>query len=158
MMNPRVIEAWFTIMAEASKGTSQAKEALKLFPTTNNPTDLAPWLSRFMAPGGVSTRPEDFSQWYEEWSRMMGFVPRSRYLELLERYEIVRNRLEDAEKKIRQLQGLVGIKGREEEAKKVLDLWGTTVEQTLSAQADWLKAWSKPQESKETVPVDESNS
>ncbi|MDM8531309.1 hypothetical protein QUF63_09055 [Anaerolineales bacterium HSG25] len=140
-MNPKVMEAWFTIMAETAKGTTQSQELFKLFPQATAKSDeFNEWITRFMSPGAM-THPNDFGAGYEEWCRMMGLVPRSRYLELLERYEIVRNRLEEAEEKIRSLQSLLGVKGQEEEAKKVLDLWGTTLEKTLQAQADWMKAW-----------------
>jgi len=148
-MNPKVMEAWFTIMtetakgmAETTKGTTQAQETLKLFPQSTIKSDeLNEWMLKFMTPGAM-THPNDFGAGYEEWCRMVGLVPRSRYLELLERYEVVRNRLEEAEEKIRSLQSMLGVKGQEEEAKKVLDLWGTTLEKTLQAQSDWMKAWS----------------
>lgn len=142
MINPKVIEAWFTILAEASRGTNQAQEALKFFPKdTARPDEMSRWMTKFMSPN-LANASGDFGEWYENWCRMMGFVPRSRYLELLERYEILRNRLEDSEKKVRSLQSMMGIKGQEEEAKKVLDIWGSTLEKTLSAQTEWMKAWT----------------
>lgn len=144
-MNPKTMEAWLTLMAEAMKGTNEAKEAFKLFPQTNaQPDVMQAWMSRFMNPS-MATSPNEFSHWYEDWCRMMGVVPRSRYLELLERYDILRSRLEEAEEKIKHLQSMLGMQGQEEEAKKVLDLWGTTLEKTLQAQTDWMKAWTATQ-------------
>jgi len=142
-MNPKVMESWFALMAEAMRGATTAQEAFKMFPQSPNQTeDMQRWLNRFMTPGVTMTTPSDFNQWYEDWCRMMGVVPRARYVDLLERYEILRTRLEEAEDKIRYLQSTLGMKGQEEEAKKLLDLWGSTIEKTLQAQNDWMRAWT----------------
>lgn len=141
-----MMEAWFTLMAEAAKGTNEAQEAFKLFPTTTtNPDAMQQWMSRFMGANAAAS-PSELNNWYDEWCRMMGVVPRARYLDLLERHEITRNRLAEAEEKIRQLQSRLGVSGQEEETKKMLDLWSNTVETTLQAQAEWMRAWGSMQE------------
>jgi hypothetical protein len=85
--------------------------------------------------------PEAFEAWLEEWWKMMGAVPRSRYLEVLERCETLRRRLEEAEATISRLRGMLE-EGRQEEARKVLDLGEQMLEETLKAQAEWTRAWA----------------
>jgi len=70
-----------------------------------------------------------------------GVVPRSRDVELLERYEALRARLEEAEVTIRRLKRLLSEKGHEGDAEKLLDIWSTAVGETLKSQADWMRTW-----------------
>jgi hypothetical protein len=66
-------------------------------------------------------------------------VPRSRYVELLERYEALRARLEEAEVTIRRMKRLLSEKGHEGDAQKLLDLWSSAVGETLKSQAEWMQ-------------------
>lgn len=147
--NPKILEAWFTLMAEAMRGTREAQDAFKMLSqmSGNSPQGLGDWMTKFM-PGAISaapdTRPEMFESWLEEWQRVMGVVPRSRYLALLEKQDVLQRRLEKAEQTIKTLQSMLGSKGHSDaEAKKVVDMWGTMLEDTLKMQSEWMKNWTE---------------
>lgn len=72
----------------------------------------------------------------------MDVVPRSLYLELLERNDLLKAKLEEAEAKIRQLRATVGIKGQEKHANEILNAWEATIQTTLKAQNEWLQTWT----------------
>ena len=140
-LTPKMLEAWFNLMSEAMHGSSDEQHLMKaLSGSTNTSEETMRMMMRFMPPGMGPLQPEAFNEWMEEWWRMMGVVPRHRYLELLERYELLRTRLEESERTSRRLQSMIGEK-RQEEAQKVLDFWGSSLEETLKAQADWMRAW-----------------
>jgi len=141
MFTPKMMEAWFNLMSEAMRGSGDAQQIMKnLSSTTNVSEETLRMMARFMPPGMMPMQPEAMSDWLEEWWRMMGVVPRHRYLELLERYELLRSRLEESEKTSRRLQSMLGEK-RQEEAQKVLDFWGNTLEETLKSQNEWMQMW-----------------
>lgn len=141
LFSPKALEAWFTLMAEAVRGTAEAQEAFKaLTEASTKPQELQRWQARFMPLAGTAAKPEEFEAWLEEWWRMMGVVPRSRYLDLLERYENLRLRLEKAEGTIRSLRAMIG-RGQEQEAQKLVNLWETMLQESLKAQAEWMRAW-----------------
>jgi hypothetical protein len=142
MVTPKLMEAWFRLIAEAMRGTAEAQAAVRsLTESATDPEEMARWMVRFLPPGTDTSGYAAFGEWLEEWWRMMGFVPRSRYLELLERYEILRARLEEAERTIQHLRAMLGVRGQEEEARKVLDLWETALQETLKTQAEWMRTW-----------------
>ncbi|NJN93333.1 MAG: hypothetical protein HC875_04210 [Anaerolineales bacterium] len=96
---------------------------------------------------------------------MMGVVPRYRYLELLERHELLRNRLEQAETTIQKLRkATVGAKIPEQEVQQILNLWEGMLQETLSMQADWMRTWTKTEgaeekgETKAPTPEDSATS
>jgi len=143
MTTPTMVEAWFRLMNDALRGNSEAQEALKLL-TGGSPTPnaLLHWTSRFMPASGISGpfHPELFEEWLEQYWKIMGVVPRYRYLELLERNEGLRIRLEKAEKVIQQQRSLT-VMNQPEEAQKVLTLWGNVMEETLRRQGELMQAW-----------------
>lgn len=140
-LTPKMLEAWFNLMSEAMRGSADAQHLMKTLSSSTTASEEAlRMMMRFMPPGMPPLQPEAFNEWMEEWWRMMGVVPRYRYLELLERYELLRTRLEESERTSRRLQSMIGEK-RQEEAQKVLDFWGSTLEETLKAQAEWMRAW-----------------
>ena len=90
MVNPKAMEAWFTLMAEAAKQSGPAQDMLNVFMKTSPyPNDLSQMMTRFMSPSGMLNQPDNIGEMYEEWFRLMGFVPRSRYVELLDRKSVV---------------------------------------------------------------------
>jgi len=143
MVTPKVMEAWLRLISEAMRGTADAQEAVKLLSGASaSPEEMTRWMTRFMPAGVGGTKPEVFSEWNETWWRTMGFVPRSRYLELLEKYEMLRSRLEKSEETIRKLEPMLNTtKEQGEEAKKVLNLWETMLKDTLNTQAEWMRTW-----------------
>ena len=144
--NPRALEAWYTLMAEAMRGTSEAQNAFQsLSEMSSTPEDFNKWMTRFMpgAAGAMKMQPEGFEDQMESWWRMMGMVPRSRYLDLLEKNDALRRKLERAEKTIEGMRKKQGFQEQqEEEAKKVLDMWSGMMEETLKTQTEWMKAWT----------------
>lgn len=151
---PNVTEHWLRLMSEAMRGAADAQEAIRALgemPTT--PDQLTRWFTRFMPMAGLgasSAAPDTFRDWLEDSWRMMGVVPRYRYLELLERYELLRQRLEEAEKKIQMMRTtMLSGKVPEQEAQKVLDMWEGMLQDTLKLQADWMRAWTAGSEKKD---------
>jgi hypothetical protein len=144
MFSPKAIEAWFTLMAEAMQGTVKAQEAFKSLGDSTSSEDLHRWLARFMPSVSATAQPEAFEEWLEAWWRTMGVIPRSRYLDLLERYETLRRRHEKAEETIRNLRAMLEAKGqaKDEDVQQILDLWETTLKETLKAQTEWMRAWT----------------
>ncbi|MFN8455989.1 MAG: hypothetical protein U0401_15205 [Anaerolineae bacterium] len=152
---PNVTEHWLRLMSEAMRGAADAQEAIRSLgemPTT--PDQLTRWFTRFMPMSGLgatAATPDAFKDWLEDSWRMMGVVPRYRYLELLERYELLRQRLEEAEKKIQKMRTTMLIdKVPEQEAQKVLDMWEGMLQDTLKLQADWMRAWTASGEKKDS--------
>ncbi len=143
MVSPKLIEAWFSLMSEAMRGSNDAQEAFKMFSGTSmKADDMSRWMSRFMPTGASANvgQPEMFGEWVEQWWRVMGVVPRQRYLDLLERHESLRLRLEECEKSRKQ-HSMLDVSGQQEQAQKALNLWGTTMEDMLKMQADWMRTW-----------------
>jgi hypothetical protein len=141
MVDPKAMEAWFRLVTEAMQGTQQAQQALRsLSEMPRTPDAVARWMTRFMPAAAGTVKPERFEEWLEGWYKMLGVVPRSRYLEALERAEQLRTRLEEAEHTIQQLRSMIGMRGQEEEARRVLNLWEQSVTETLQAHAAWMRA------------------
>jgi hypothetical protein len=167
MMTPNFIEAWLTLLAEALKGTGEAQEAFRTLNTmSGDPEALRRWLAKFLPAGGATQpklQPEAFESWLEESWRMMGLVPRARYLELLEKNDLLQRRLEKAEETIKSLQAMLDSQDpTPAEAQKVMKLWGSMLEDTLKLQAEWLQSWGGSQSEAaesgpESEPADRAN-
>ncbi|MCP3908948.1 MAG: hypothetical protein GY712_13140 [Oceanicoccus sp.] len=134
-------------MAEAMKGTKEAQEAFQsISKMADNPEEVSDWMAKFMpaAMGSGSTsniQPEAFKEWLEDSWRMMGVVPRSRYLELLERCDTLQRRLEKAEETIQNLRDRFGNKGQQEaDTKQAMNMWGSMVLDAMKAQTDWMQS------------------
>lgn len=141
----RLAEAWLRLLAEAVRGTRSAQRALRAFAERlQAPAELARRLSTFLPAGVSPPRPEALERWLERFWGVAGLVPRRRYEELLERYEALRARLEDAEVTIRKLRRLLGDRGRERDAKQLLDVWASAVTETLRTQAGWMSRFVPP--------------
>jgi len=136
----QLAEAWFRLLAEAARGTRAAQGTLRgLADGQLTPEKLASRIARWLPAGITPPSAEKLTRWSEEMWATIGVVPRSRYVELLERYEALRARLEEAEVTIRRLQRLLSEKGHEGDAQKLLDLWSNAVGETLKSQADWMR-------------------
>ena len=82
------VSAWFQMMAEAMRGATEAQAAMLAFAQARTPEDVAQWMARYL-PDAVAGQPAGaYSP--ETWWRLTGFVPRIRYLEQLERNELLR--------------------------------------------------------------------
>jgi hypothetical protein len=136
----RFTEEWFRLLAEAARGTRTAQSTIRSLADLT-PDKIARQIGRWLPAGVTPPAAESLAEWTEElWSRI-GVVPRSRYQELLERYEALRVRLEEAEVTIQRLKRLLSEKGHESDAQKLLDLWSNAVGETLRSQADWMRTW-----------------
>jgi hypothetical protein len=155
-MNPKLVDAWLRLMNAAWQGPSEVQaaalsfsEALASSGPTTAPDEFARWMARFTPAGSAPVPPQLFGEALEEWWRMMGFVPRSRYLELLERCELLQRRLQEAEATIQRLR----TRKVDAEGQQILDAWETTLQDTLKAQAEWMRMWT--QDARQTPPTPE---
>jgi hypothetical protein len=143
--NQNVIELWLRLMSDAMRGAADAQQAMRsLGEMPMTPDQLTRWMAQFMPVAAAQTsKPEMLGDWLEETWRMMGVVPRYRYLELLERCELLRSRLEKAEKTIQKMRKATsGSKMPEQEAQRILNMWEGMLQDTLSMQAEWMRAWA----------------
>ncbi len=143
MNNPVVIEAWLRLMQETMQGAGRAQETLRgLGEAWKSPEELNRWMESIPPLRSGFSSSEEFREWMQEWWKMMGVVPRSQYLELLERYDVLRTRLEEAEATIQRLRATLGVKGQEKQANEILDHWETATHAALKAQSEWLRTWT----------------
>lgn len=152
MADPKLLEAWYRFMAEAVRETSDAQAFFEKYARGQSPAE---WVARWMqqtgaadAPPAPADRPDD---WMEQWYTMMGVVPRARYLKLLERHEQLRQDLEAARKTIERLGGSFDRGASGESAEDFMNLWTSTLDKTLEAQAEWMRSFS------ESAPSDEGD-
>ncbi len=153
-VDPKLLEAYFRFMAEASKQAAQGKEFFEQLPKVSSPDDWAALMQGFSP---AEAQPEDMAQFTEAYWAALGFVPKIRFDELRRQYLALKEKLELAEQEANRLRVLLTMKGQEEQAKEVADAWSETLKTTLDAQtkwwADWLAAGGK--EAKKPSSVDE---
>ena len=164
MADPKLIEAWYRFMAEAMRETSDTQQFFEKYAEGQDPSK---WLARWMKQQGADAppAPDEFSdelpdEWLEQWYKMMGVVPRSRYLELLDRYERLRKQLEEAQKKIERLGGSPNTQQQEQAAEEVMNIWKSTLDETLKAQSEWMRTFSKKEDAsseEDTSAADDAN-
>jgi len=144
-MDSRLVEAWLRLTADALRGTEDAKTALEsLGKNPLTPEGLAGWARTWMpkeAP--TSADPGEFQALVEEYWKTLGVVPHQRHLELMERYEELKTRLEEAESTVKNLRELLASKGRGQEAEGVIGEWEDLTSKTLKAQAEWARTWTE---------------
>ena len=80
-------------------------------------------------------------RWMDDWWTVMGVVPRFRYLELLERKEVLRMRLDEAEATIQQLRATGQAHEMANAWETAITLWQTAIQTTLKAQNEWIRTW-----------------
>lgn len=140
----RVMEAWLSMMTEAVRGNSDAREAVRsMTMAPMRPDEMLRLMTTFMPPGVAPVQVEMFNDWLEEYWKAMGVVPRYRYLELLERYERARERVEELERHNRTRTQLSSSLERtsNENADRVLSMWGKVMEESMKMQQEMLKTW-----------------
>ncbi len=140
-MDFKGLQALLGMMSEAVRGSAEAKKAFDaLTKRPGSAQDVLAWIRRFVPMGGNPLRPELLGQQIEDAARVLGFVPRSRYVDLLEQNEILRHKLADAEQAAQRLQAMVATGGNEGTAKKLLDGISATVDGTLKIQAELFRS------------------
>lgn len=144
--SPNMVEVWLRLMNDAMRGTTDAQEAIRaLSEGPMTPDQVARWVMRVspMLATTSSAKPEAFNDWLEGSWQMMGVVPRYRYLELLERHELLRLRLEEAEKKLQSMRKTMPVGAvPEKEAQQILDMWQNMLHETVKMQTDWMRNWT----------------
>jgi hypothetical protein len=155
-MDARLLEMWLRLTADAVRGADDARRALQALSQGPLSGDaFSRWLQQwqpggsFGSPGEAVGAGEELKAIAEEWWKAMGVVPRYRYTELLEHYEQLKTKLQEAEETISRLKRLIRQEGREAEASAVLEAWEKVTQETLRMQEEWVRLWSDPWESKE---------
>ncbi len=143
-MTPNVfMEAWLRMITEAARGSTDALDTMRLMTATPiTPEDMLRLMRRFMPTGSsMPMTPDGLTSTMEEYWGMLGVVPRYRYLEVLERNEQLRRRLDDAERKLNQMRQLSGAREQTtEEAQKMLTLWSSMMAETVRMQNEWVRS------------------
>ncbi|MEM9997581.1 MAG: hypothetical protein AAF809_07755 [Bacteroidota bacterium] len=89
----------------------------------------------------------------EQWYRAIGMVPRQRYLDLLDRTEQLRRKLEDAEARLERLhQSNASAAEATEVASEMMASWQDAMRETFQAQAAWMKAF-EPSDTEDAPPT-----
>jgi hypothetical protein len=140
------MEAWLNLVTEAVRGNNDARETVRTISGASmRPDEMVRVMTRFMPAGVMPMQTETVNEWLEEYWKSIGVVPRYRYLDLLERYEQLRLRVEELEQSKRHPMMGTGA-AQTEDARKVMDLWGTFMQETLKAQQSMLQAWAPDSE------------
>jgi hypothetical protein len=144
-VDPKLLESWLRLTADALRGTEEARKALEaLGANPLTPEALAAWARAWMpreaagAPGAG-----DIQALVEEYWKTLGVVPRQRYLELLERCEELKSRLQEAEKTVKNLRELLAARGRSQEAEGAIGDWEELTRKALQTQAEWAQSWTE---------------
>jgi hypothetical protein len=119
------------------------REALMALGRVASPEELASWAARFAPREAGTTGSAPTNEWLERSWEAMGFVPRARYLKLLEHSESLRRQLEEAEVTIRGLRELLATTGQSEEARRMFTKWEGPMRESVQAYTEWLSAWTK---------------
>jgi hypothetical protein len=148
------MEMWLRLMSDSMRGAADAQEAMRtLGESPATPDNLARWMARFMPAESTQSGESQLSgDWLEDTWRAMGVVPRYRYLELLERNELLRSRLEEAEKNIESLKKKLSADNvPDQEAQKILNLWENMLQETLNMQSEWMRTLAPDQEGEQVA-------
>jgi hypothetical protein len=138
-MDAIVRDALLGLLNDAHKGVERAREALSaLSALPPKPEALIGWAKEYAPNLGDLASSRLFGEQIEEWYRSIGFVPRDRYLELLDRYEQLRLQLEETEEAAEQVKSVLD---PSHAAAKLVDTLGQAAESALRTQTNWLKSF-----------------
>lgn len=141
----KIMETWLNLMTEAVRGNSDARETVRaLTMSPVRPDEMLRMITRFSPMGGMISggQAEMVNDWLEEYWKAMGVVPRYRYLELLERYERIRERLEELEANRTQFPATLE-KTRSESTQRVINTWASLLEETMKTQQEMLRTMAQ---------------
>ena len=144
-MDPKLLETWLRLTADALRGTGEARKALDaLGANPLTPEALTAWARAWMPKEGVSgPDPRDLQGLVEDYWKALGVVPRQQYVELLQRCEELKERLQEAESTVRNLRELLQTRGREAEAQRAIGEWEDLTKKALEAQKEWARTWTE---------------
>ncbi len=143
MIDPQLFASWSRFLAGTASSSPDMREALMALGRVGNPEELATWAARFAPRDMGSMGSATANEWLERSWETMGFVPRARYLKLLEHSERLRRQVEEAETTIRDLRALLASTGQSEEARRIFTNWEGPMRESVQAYTDWVKAWSQ---------------
>lgn len=147
--------AWLQMMAEAMRGATESQAAMLAFAQARTPEDVAQWMARYLSDAAAGQPAAAASP--ETWWRLTGFVPRIRYLEQLERNEVLRQRLDEAEATVARLRAQLGMAGQTAaQVQDATSAWQGIFAEMLKAQNDWLHAWNTVQARDAETAADEA--
>lgn len=160
MVNPKLMEAWFNLVAEAMKETHDTKNVFQsLSEMSGKAEEMSQWAAKFMPmASNFSGKPDVFEEWLEESWQIMGVVPRSHYLDLLEKNDSLQRKLEKAEATIQRLEARLKENKHSDDPSEAMEVWNTMVEDALKSQTEWMRNWtftSAPEESESTPQTEE---
>jgi hypothetical protein len=141
MFDQRFFDAWLRLVQEALRGSGAAQQLLSAL--AQSPEQRRQWAAGALGPGAGNV-----DEWLEQWYRMMGVVPRARYLELQDRYEQLRQRIEDME---RQMSVLRATPADPTAMQRLMDSWNTMLSQMTALQTNWLQGGARRPSSDETT-------
>jgi hypothetical protein len=133
-IDPKVVRTWERLL-RLGRGSADLLEILLPVAADLTRDELARILAR--ASGRREGSPVDG---LEQIWRLLGVVPGYRYEELLQRYDVLRQRVEEAEAGLRQVRRTMDQQDRQAEAQQALDSWGALLRRTLVAQADLVRS------------------
>lgn len=154
MVDPKLMEAWYRLMAEAVRAGGNVSAQM---PKGDGPPAewLATWMREHDLPGAPPSPDEVSDDWLEQWYQMMGVVPRQRYLKALERNEELRQKLDDAHRRIERLGGAAAAsQNQEKAAEEMFNYWKQSMEDTLNAQKRWMQSLGQDPK---TPPADDAS-
>lgn len=150
--DPKLLEAWFRFMAEATKASSSANEMFQQ--TTRGsaqtkdggaPPNFAEMMTQFYSPANLPAnlpgQSDMFNQMTEAWLASFGMVPKSHYDALESKYEELLEKFKESERTVQALRTDQAMSG--EQTREVLKTWEDTVQKTLQAQSAWWQSWSR---------------
>lgn len=158
------MESWFRLVSDAMRGSSEAQNALSMLSgNTMSQDSMMRWMSNFMPAAASSiaspAQVEVFGDWVEQWWKTMGVVPRHRYLEALERNELLRTRLDECEKARRMPVLSSNVTEQTEHAQKAaMTFWGNMFDETVKMQSEWMKTWAAKQQAETAAGAGETPS
>ena len=154
VMDTTIFEFWQTMMRQAAQHPEWWQQTTKAMPEGMMPKPE--WVQQWMAAGASALSPEA-EQHLEDWYRMMGVVPRQRYLELLEKYDALNRKWEAAEATLRKLQENKAKDVAEETSQNLMETLKAAADSTMAMQSFWLsQLMGKPaSESSEEQPPSE---
>ena len=148
-MDAKLMESMFRLISDAMRGLDEAQSAVKsLGDLPARPDALLAWIRQHIPTAADLAESQLFGEAAEQWFKMMGFVPRARYLEALERCEELRRRLEETESATSRLRDALG---PGHAASQLLEALLDTVEKTLDAQGEWIR-WLAVRDGDESTP------
>ncbi|HCR49905.1 MAG TPA: hypothetical protein DIW24_09765, partial [Bacteroidetes bacterium] len=113
-----------------------------LEPQKDAASTVSEWLNDWKAVLTGTRNPAELQKMQDDWHRVMGVVPRQRYLDLLEKYDALQRQLELTEQALRAAKAPTTATTDHEPNEQIVKSWQQMAEQTLSLQSAWLKNFS----------------